>query len=702
MVTLERGDRAGVPVPALVVGGLGTVGLVLLATRMDTTVTAWALEAVLVALLTGGIVVASALRPVAAVYLYVATLPFLAGIDRSTLLPLVRPNEAVLALGLAGVCLGWVVRWVRTGAVPRPVPHPVDGPLGAFVVLATVWPLASMMLRGLTPTSADLAATLPMVKLAALYLLVRVTVRHTRQVERLIRLVIWPSVAVALIAVLQTLQVGPILALLGLFWASQDSPADLQERGTTTLGSPLATGDVLVIAGVILLCCAARGLLGRRERIVAGCLLLAGILATGQITAWLSALVAAAFLLVEFPVLRRRLGRWLVLAAVVLVAGIPALGARLQATSSSGIPTSWLTRWDNLSSFYLPALGDFRFVLGVRPNSVLAAPETWREVIYLESGYLELLWIGGIPLLLGFCWLSWGVLRTARDAAGDPGPRGAVARALGICWWTLIVVSVIDAHLTLRGTGDLLFVMLALAVGVAPLRGPTRAGRRLDAGSAPALPAGATGSGGGAGAVLRRATDVVAASVALLVLAIPLLLIAVAVRVSSRGPVLWRQRRVGLDRRSFVLLKFRTMRVGSSDAALRELVAAELRGEDTLVDGSTKLPDDPRITRVGRVLRRTSLDEFPQLLNVLRGDMTLVGPRPCLEWEAPLFPAPYGQRFTVKPGLTGLWQVAGRSTLGTLDMLRLDLDYVQRRGWRVDLGILVRTVPVLIRGEGAR
>ncbi|NMO90393.1 sugar transferase [Actinomycetospora sp. TBRC 11914] len=244
--------------------------------------------------------------------------------------------------------------------------------------------------------------------------------------------------------------------------------------------------------------------------------------------------------------------------------------------------------------------------------------------------------------------------------------------------------------------------MLALAVGVAPLRAATRVPRRFDDEAAPALPAGVAAATGGVGAVLRRATDVAAASVALLVLAIPLLLIAAAVRVSSPGPALWRQRRVGLDRRSFVLLKFRTMRVGSSDAALRALIAAELRGEDTVVDGSTKLPDDPRVTRVGRVLRRTSLDELPQLLNVLRGDMTLVGPRPCLEWEAPLFPEPYGQRFTVKPGLTGLWQVTGRSTLGTLDMLRLDLEYVNHRGWRVDLEILLRTVPVLIRGEGAR
>ena len=254
----------------------------------------------------------------------------------------------------------------------------------------------------------------------------------------------------------------------------------------------------------------------------------------------------------------------------------------------------------------------------------------------------------------------------------------------------LIVVSVLDAHLTLRGTGDLLFVLLGVAVGTPAV--VARAAAPPAVGSPAPV----------AGAVLRRGADIAVSSVALLVLALPLAVIALAVRLTSPGPVIVRQHRVGLDRRPFVLFKFRTMRVGGSDDALRDLIAAELRGEDTLVDGSTKLPDDVRITPVGRFLRRASLDELPQLANVLRGDMTLVGPRPCLEWEAPLFPAQYAERFSVLPGLTGLWQVEGRSTLGTLDMLRLDVDYVHRRGLRNDLGILVRTLPVLVRGGGAR
>ncbi|MDA3624189.1 sugar transferase [Saccharopolyspora sp. WRP15-2] len=200
----------------------------------------------------------------------------------------------------------------------------------------------------------------------------------------------------------------------------------------------------------------------------------------------------------------------------------------------------------------------------------------------------------------------------------------------------------------------------------------------------------------------RRALDVSLASAALAVLSAPMLLIALCIRSTSRGPALFRQQRVGLNGRPFTFYKFRTMRLDSSDAAHRELIVRELHGEDTKVNGSCKLAADPRITRFGGWLRRTSLDELPQLINVLRGEMTLVGPRPCQEWEAAMFPAEFQDRFTVLPGLTGLWQVRGRSALGTLDMLKLDAEYVRSRTVRLDLRILASTLPSMLRGDGAR
>lgn len=195
----------------------------------------------------------------------------------------------------------------------------------------------------------------------------------------------------------------------------------------------------------------------------------------------------------------------------------------------------------------------------------------------------------------------------------------------------------------------------------------------------------------------RRMVDIAVSAFLLTLLLVPIVLIALAVRLEDHGPSLFRQERIGLRRGKFTLLKFRTMSPGGSDRALRDLIARELRGEDTVVNGSTKLDGDVRVTRTGSFLRKTSLDELPQLINVLRGDMTLVGPRPCLDWEAEMFPPEFAPRFSVRPGLTGLWQVSGRSALGTLDMLKLDVVYVRTRSLRSDLGILLRTAPALLR-----
>ncbi len=201
---------------------------------------------------------------------------------------------------------------------------------------------------------------------------------------------------------------------------------------------------------------------------------------------------------------------------------------------------------------------------------------------------------------------------------------------------------------------------------------------------------------------VRRGLDVLLAGIALIGLAPLMIAIAIAVRITSRGPALFSQTRVGLHGKPFTFYKFRTMRLGGDDAAHRHMIARELGGEDVSAGGSWKLDDDQRITRVGAFLRRTSLDELPQLINVLAGDMAMVGPRPCLDWEAEMFPVEFGRRFDVRPGVTGLWQVSGRSTVGTLDMLHLDVRYVNERTLRGDLSILARTVPTVVRGDGAR
>jgi lipopolysaccharide/colanic/teichoic acid biosynthesis glycosyltransferase len=187
-----------------------------------------------------------------------------------------------------------------------------------------------------------------------------------------------------------------------------------------------------------------------------------------------------------------------------------------------------------------------------------------------------------------------------------------------------------------------------------------------------------------------------------LLLCLPLLVVVWAlVRLTSPGPALFRQVRVGEGGRSFEMLKFRTMVVDNDDSAHRDYVARLLAGEAEPEEGLYKLGTDPRVTRVGAVLRKASIDELPQLINVMRGDMSLVGPRPALPWEVAMFPDWAAPRFSVRPGLTGLWQVSGRNRLSMLDGLVLDTDYVARRGLLLDLVILVRTVPAVLRG-GAR
>jgi lipopolysaccharide/colanic/teichoic acid biosynthesis glycosyltransferase len=205
-------------------------------------------------------------------------------------------------------------------------------------------------------------------------------------------------------------------------------------------------------------------------------------------------------------------------------------------------------------------------------------------------------------------------------------------------------------------------------------------------------------------AVACRLLDVAVAAT-LLVLTLPLLAaIAVAIRLDSPGRPVFRQRRVGRDLEPFTLNKFRTMLRGTADEAHRKYVLELIdgigvpQGDDRPL---FKLSCDTRVTRLGRLLRRSSLDELPQLWNVLVGDMSLVGPRPALPYEVDRYPQEWIRRFAVRPGMSGLWQVRGRSELTIEQMVALDIEYVERRSLWLNLCILARTIPVVLRGRGA-
>ena len=200
---------------------------------------------------------------------------------------------------------------------------------------------------------------------------------------------------------------------------------------------------------------------------------------------------------------------------------------------------------------------------------------------------------------------------------------------------------------------------------------------------------------------LKRILDVLGAAV-LLVLFLPVVAVtALLIKLDSPGPVLFRQERVGLAGRPFTLLKLRSMTTGNDDTEHAEYVASLIKGEATAHGGVFKLVGDARVTRVGRVIRRFSVDELPQLWNVLRGEMSLVGPRPALPREVALYDAKARERLSIKPGLTGLWQVSGRCELSFAEMVALDVAYGRTWSLGKDLLILAKTPLAAVSARGA-
>jgi lipopolysaccharide/colanic/teichoic acid biosynthesis glycosyltransferase len=200
----------------------------------------------------------------------------------------------------------------------------------------------------------------------------------------------------------------------------------------------------------------------------------------------------------------------------------------------------------------------------------------------------------------------------------------------------------------------------------------------------------------------KRAIDVAAALTIYTVGAPVLAAIALMVKITSRGPVFFRQIRLGKDGKPFVFYKFRTMQHNSDDAVHRNFAQRFINGH---MDGDHSRPykmvRDPRVTLFGAFLRKTSLDELPQFWNVLRGEMSLVGPRPPIAYELAHYQEWHKDRLKAKPGLTGLWQVSGRSMVPFDEMVMLDLHYIANWSLALDLKIILKTFPVLLRGEGA-
>ena len=206
--------------------------------------------------------------------------------------------------------------------------------------------------------------------------------------------------------------------------------------------------------------------------------------------------------------------------------------------------------------------------------------------------------------------------------------------------------------------------------------------------------------------IRKRIVDIIGAAFGIVIFSPFFLMIAILVKVTSRGPVFFGQERIGKDGKPFQMLKFRSMYTDNDDSLHREFVTRLIRGEIREESGEPgekiyKIRNDPRVTPIGRIIRKTSLDELPQFFNVLKGDMSLVGPRPALSYEVAQYDLWHCRRVSAKPGITGLWQVEGRS-LTTFDgMVRMDIRYIERWSILLDLLIIIKTPFSLLSAKGA-
>ncbi len=207
---------------------------------------------------------------------------------------------------------------------------------------------------------------------------------------------------------------------------------------------------------------------------------------------------------------------------------------------------------------------------------------------------------------------------------------------------------------------------------------------------------------------IKRLSDIVISTVSILLLSPVWLIVSALIKLDSNGSVLFRQERVGMDGRIFLCYKFRTMRADSDDLLHRKAYQKNIGGESGANTGNAlkpvfgKVKDDPRVTRFGRRLRRSSFDELPQILNVLKGDMSIVGPRPPIAYEVEEYDIWHRKRLDMKPGITGLWQVSGRNRLTFEEMVKIDLFYIENWSLWLDLKIILLTFPAILRGDGAR
>lgn len=444
-------------IPALALAGAAVAGS-LAAVSVPVALMAAALAAVV------GTVAA---RPAWAAYTLLAVTPLVAGMDRGTVIPVLRPHEALVAVLAAGLVVHGIGRVLRG----QPIRVHVTGvhvALVALAVTASVLPLAWLVARGEAVTADDVLHAIVLWKYVALFLLVRAAVRTEQQVARCLWVAMAASGVVALVAILQSLQWLGVPQLLAAYYAPFGNERALTiSRGTSTLASSIAVGALMSYTLGIALGWLLRGSRHRPLLVAAAVLFVLGALASGQFSGVIALVAAVAAVGWITGQLRRAMVAAVPAVALGALLLRPVIERRLSGfDSAAGLPNSWVARLENLRTHFWPDLfSHWNWVLGVRPSARVAAPESWRDWVWIESGHTWLLWTGGLPLLLAFVAFVWAGVRTvarvARERADAIGVA-AVASFSSLC--VMAVLMVLDVHLTVRGSADLLFPLLALAL----------------------------------------------------------------------------------------------------------------------------------------------------------------------------------------------------------------------------------------------
>jgi hypothetical protein len=420
--------------------------------------------------LTGAIV----LRPLLGACLFLVLNPLVVGIARGQLGAELRPNEALLGFILAALALRVLLlvlagRW-RAAPFDR-----MDAVLIALVVTGSLMPPLWRALRALPLSADDLLYSAVLVKYYALYRLFRGAVVDAEDVAACLRASLAVAAVVAVVALLETFRLAGVAGFLAAHYDQPFSGSEglVSGRATATIASAFGLADFMTLNLLVALALLRIARRGRGLLTASAALSFCGCLVTGTISGYIGLVVA----LFAFGTLTGRLHRMLPGAAIAgVVAAIafwPVIEGRFaEFMKPQGLPTSWLGRWTNLQRFFLPELGaDGNWLLGVRPAPRLPAPDAWRDWVYIESGYVWLLWIGGLPFLLAFLAFVVVALRRLLAVARARADATGAAALAGACATLLVATLMLfDPHLTIRGGADLFFPLLALGMAAAPLR----------------------------------------------------------------------------------------------------------------------------------------------------------------------------------------------------------------------------------------